>query len=266
MTRDTDQSSAQATVLVVDDNKQTVDILTHVLVRHERRVLQAYNGPECLETVRTQPVDVVLLDVMMPGMDGLAVCAELKRIAPALPIILVTAKDDMTTRAAGIALGVSEFVAKPVNHADLLARIQTQLSVRRLEQEAERVLEAIEPPLPSDSPRHTEGSRPAPPQPEPGDGVIRRGTPSYAALAERAREAVHEARAAVASAEQSLAQTREALQKAEELFQHLQARRERDAERPRSIYQPPRPTPQETEPLPETVPLSDPSPLTKARE
>jgi len=92
MTLDTDKSSPQATVLVVDDNKQTVDILTHVLVRHERRVLRAYNGPHCLETVRTQPVDVVLLDVMMPGMDGLAVCAELKRIAPTLPIILVTAK------------------------------------------------------------------------------------------------------------------------------------------------------------------------------
>ena len=145
MTRDTDQSFAQATVLVVDDNKQTVDILTHVLVRHERRVLQAYNGPECLETVRTQPVDVVLVDVMMPGMDGLAVCAELQRIAPALPIILVTAKDDMTTRAAGMALGVSEFVVKPVNHADLLARIQTQLAVRRWEQEADRVSAAIEP-------------------------------------------------------------------------------------------------------------------------
>ncbi|HEV8717801.1 MAG TPA: response regulator [Candidatus Binatia bacterium] len=145
MTLDKEKSSLQATVLVVDDNKDTVDILTRLLVRYDMTVLRAYNGPECLEAVRTHTVDVILLDVMMPGMDGLAVCAELKQISPALPVILVTAKDDMTTRAAGMTLGVSEFVVKPVNHADLLARIQTQLSVRRWEKEADRASAAIGP-------------------------------------------------------------------------------------------------------------------------
>ena len=149
MTRDKDTAAPQATVLVVDDNKDTVDILTWLLVRHKLTVLRAYNGPECLEIVRGHAVDVILLDVMMPGMDGLAVCAELQRSAPALPIILVTAKDDMPTRAAGMKLGVSEFIAKPINHADLLARIQTQISVRRLEQEADRLSAAIEPSTPS---------------------------------------------------------------------------------------------------------------------
>jgi DNA-binding response OmpR family regulator len=150
MSLDKDKSASQATVLVVDDNKTTVDILTRLLVRHDMTVLRAYNGPECLEAVRTHPVDVLLLDVMMPGMDGLAVCAELKQIAPALPIILVTAKDDMATRAAALKLpGVSEFVVKPINHTDLLARIQTQLSVRRWEQEADCASAAIEPTKPS---------------------------------------------------------------------------------------------------------------------
>ena len=148
MAVDKEKASSPATVLVVDDNKDTVDILTRLLLRHGMTVLRAYAGPECLETVRSHPVDVILLDVMMPGMDGLEVCGELKRLSPALPIILVTAKDDMTTRAAGMALGVSEFVVKPVNHADLLVRIQTQLSVRRLEQEADRALAAIEPAQP----------------------------------------------------------------------------------------------------------------------
>jgi len=148
MTVDKEKASSPATVLVVDDNKDTVDILTRLLLRRGMTVLRAYTGPECLETVRSHPVDVILLDVMMPGMDGLEVCGELKRLSPALPIILVTAKDDMTTRAAGMALGVSEFVVKPVNHADLLVRIQTQLSVRRLEQEADRALAAIEPAQP----------------------------------------------------------------------------------------------------------------------
>jgi CheY-like chemotaxis protein len=146
MASDREQSSPPATILVVDDNKDTVDILTRLLVRHGMSVLQAYNGPECLETVRSHTIDVLLLDVMMPGMDGLAVCAELKRVSPALPtqVILVTAKDDMTTRAAAMALGVSEFVVKPVNHADLLVRIQTQLSVRRWEQETDRASATIE--------------------------------------------------------------------------------------------------------------------------
>jgi DNA-binding response OmpR family regulator len=145
MASDKEKAPPPATVLVVDDNKDTVDILTRLLLRHGMTVLQAYDGPECLETVRSHTVDVILLDVMMPGMDGLAVCEELKQISPALPIILVTAKDDMTTRVAGMALGVSEFVVKPVNHADLLARIQTQLSVRRWEQEADRASAAIAP-------------------------------------------------------------------------------------------------------------------------
>src|SRR2546428_9672768 len=102
MSRDTDKAVSQATVLVVDDNRDTVDILTRLLVRHDMTVLRAYNGPECLEIVRTHPVDVILLDVMMPSMDGLTVCAELKPIAPALPIILVTAKDDMATSVAAM--------------------------------------------------------------------------------------------------------------------------------------------------------------------
>jgi DNA-binding response OmpR family regulator len=65
---------------------------------------------------------------MMPVMDGLQVCHELKKITSSIPIILLTARDDMITRAAAMDLGVSEFVAKPVNNGDLLSRIRTQLS------------------------------------------------------------------------------------------------------------------------------------------
>jgi len=139
-------SPPPATVLVVDDNKDTVDILTRLLSRHGMNVLSAYSGHDCLEIVRSYAtVDVILLDVMMPEMDGLEVCRELKQISPSLPIILLTAKDDMATRAAGMKLGVSEFVVKPVNHPDLLARLQTQLSVRQWEREADLASEAIDP-------------------------------------------------------------------------------------------------------------------------
>src|SRR5712692_5266799 len=104
MTLDKEKSSPQATVLVVtDDNKdKDVDILTSLLLRHDMTVLRAYNVPECLEIVRTHTVDVVLLDVKMPGMDCpavWAVLAELKQISPAPWIILVN-EDDWATREA----------------------------------------------------------------------------------------------------------------------------------------------------------------------
>jgi DNA-binding response OmpR family regulator len=115
------------TVLVVDDNKDMVEILTRLLSRHGLHALYAYSGRECLDIVQHHTVDVIVLDVMMPGMNGLEVCESLRATATPPPVILLTAKDDMATRAAGMALGVSEFVVKPVNNRDLLARIKTQL-------------------------------------------------------------------------------------------------------------------------------------------
>jgi len=137
-------SAPSATVLVVDDNKDAVDIISRLLAQHGLNALRAYSGQECLELVRSCIVDVIVLDVMMPGMDGLEVCRHLKQVAPALPIILLTAKDDMATRAAGMSLGVSEFVVKPVNNRDLIARIKTQLSTRQWEREIDQTSAAID--------------------------------------------------------------------------------------------------------------------------
>jgi len=153
MAQSSDKAPLSATVLVVDDNKYVVDILTRWLSHHHLTVLGVYSGRECLEIVRSQPIDVVILDVMMPEMNGLEVCEVLKRLSPSLPVILLTARDDMATRAAGMALGVSEFMSKPVNNRDLLARIQTQIRTRQWEREIDRTSAAIEPPAktPSDN-------------------------------------------------------------------------------------------------------------------
>lgn len=144
-----------ATILVVDDHPEVVDILSYLLKRNGHNVLAAYNGSDCLEIVQAQHVDVVILDVMMPKMDGLTVCAELKQLAPSLPVILLTARDDMQTRAKGMMLGVSEFVVKPINNRDLLARVQTQIHTRQWEREIDQTSATIEAPAPvrpSDSP------------------------------------------------------------------------------------------------------------------
>jgi len=132
-----------ATVLVVDDNEDLVRIVTHFLARHGLHPSAAHSGRECLDIVRREVVDVVILDVLMPGMSGLEVCEELRRIAPSLPIILLTGRDDMRTRAAGMALGVSEFIAKPFSNQDLLARVQTQIRMREWEREADETIAAI---------------------------------------------------------------------------------------------------------------------------
>ncbi len=127
--------SPTPTVLVVDDNEDMVYIVTRILSSHGLNALGATNGPECLAIMQSQPVDVVILDVMMPGMDGLEVCRELKRISPTLPVIFLTIMDDMATRTAGMALGASEFVLKPFNEWDLLARVHTQILTRQWDKE-----------------------------------------------------------------------------------------------------------------------------------
>ena len=123
----TAKQESTPTILVVDDNKEVLEFLVLLLSKHGLSAKGVSSGNECLDIVRRRPADLILLDVMMPVMDGLQVCAELKQIAPWIPIILLTARDDMKTRAAAMDLGVSEFVAKPVNNQDLLNRVQMQL-------------------------------------------------------------------------------------------------------------------------------------------
>ena len=121
------------TVLVVDDNNGVLEFLMLLLSKHGLSVIGASSGDQCLNIVKNRPVSLIILDVMMPAMDGLEVCRELKKITRSIPIILLTARDDMTTRAAAMDLGVSEFVTKPVNNRDLLNRVRMQL--RNLEWE-----------------------------------------------------------------------------------------------------------------------------------
>ena len=140
------RQESNLTVLVVDDNKGVLEFLVLLLSKHGLSVIAASNGNECLDIVKSRSVDLIILDVMMPVMNGLQVCDELKKITPSIPIILLTARDDMMTRAAAMDLGVSEFVAKPVNNVDLLSRVRTQLSNLEWDKTADRVFLKIEKP------------------------------------------------------------------------------------------------------------------------
>jgi DNA-binding response OmpR family regulator len=137
-------ANSTSTILVVDDNAGILEFLLLLLSKNGLNCVGASSGQEALEIVSQRNIDLIILDVMMPVMDGLQVCREIKKHHPSIPIILLTAKDDMGTRAAGMKLGVSEFVAKPVNNRDLLTRIRTQLSTLEQGRAAEQIFAQID--------------------------------------------------------------------------------------------------------------------------
>ncbi len=134
--------SSMATILAVDDDPDALFILDRLLCRQGYRVRTARGGRAALESLDQELVDVIVLDVMMPDLDGLQVCGALRRSERTrnIPVILLTASAHTETRIAAMALGVSEFVTKPLNSRDLLVRIQAQLHQRQLASTLDRVL------------------------------------------------------------------------------------------------------------------------------
>ena len=116
-------------VLVVEDEPDIRDLIVHHLERDGFRCRTAANGGEALAAVRAAAPDLVILDVMLPGMDGLEVCRRLRADATAatLPIIMLTAKSDEVDRVVGLELGADDYVAKPFSPKELVARVRAVL-------------------------------------------------------------------------------------------------------------------------------------------
>src|SRR6266478_4681141 len=114
------------TVLVVDDDRSTVDVLCRFLNREQFDAVGALGGHEALEVASRRAIDIVLLDLTMPGMDGFAVCRELKRSSKTreIPVIVLTARDDPRARADGIHLGISDYIIKPTTPAEIINRVR----------------------------------------------------------------------------------------------------------------------------------------------
>ena len=130
-----------ATILVVDDEKNIVQLARLYLNKEGFRVEAAYDGAQALEKARTLRPDLIVLDIMMPELDGLSVCRELRKTSN-VPIILLTARDDDIDRIVGLELGADDYGTKPFNPRELVARVKAVL--RRASQEApsQAVLEA----------------------------------------------------------------------------------------------------------------------------
>ena len=113
-------------ILVVDDSQDTLNILEAVLRKGGYRVQVVLNGQVALDKIRESPPDLILLDVMMPGMDGLEVCRILKSdpIHRKIPIFMFSAKDDPAARKLALELGASAFIAKPIYPREILGKIK----------------------------------------------------------------------------------------------------------------------------------------------
>ncbi len=120
-------------VLVVDDDVNTVELVKLYLGRDGHRVLTAYEGNQALRLARESHPDLIVLDLMLPGIDGLEICRTL-RAESDVPIIMLTAKTTEEDRLIGLGLGADDYVSKPFSPRELAARVRAVL--RRLPEEA----------------------------------------------------------------------------------------------------------------------------------
>lgn len=121
-------------ILIVDDQPTNLDILQARLAVHGYQIFTAADGEEALAVARTQKPDLILLDIMMPKVDGIEVCRRLKSDAslPFMPIIMVTAKGDTKDIVVGLEAGADEYLTKPVDQAALVARVKSMLRLKGL--------------------------------------------------------------------------------------------------------------------------------------
>ncbi len=132
-------------ILVVDDNEMNRDMLSRRLGRRGFEVATAAGGQEALEAVEQQPFDLILLDIMMPGIDGMEVLQRVRetRSASELPIIMATAKTESEDIVEALKLGANDYVTKPLDFPVVLARVSTQLSLKQANEELARANERM---------------------------------------------------------------------------------------------------------------------------
>ena len=114
------------TILIVDDEQKIVDLLVHNLTREGYNTIEANDGQTAVEMALEQRPDLILLDVMLPRMDGLTVCKKIKN-AYNVPILMVSAKDDELDKIVGLELGADDYITKPFSVREVVARVKANL-------------------------------------------------------------------------------------------------------------------------------------------
>jgi adenylate cyclase len=135
-----------ARILVVDDTPHNVKLLADLLGARGYAVTTAASGPEALSVIEKESLDLVLLDVVMPGMSGYDVCRKLREnpATAILPVVMVTALDPAQERLKGLEAGADDFLTKPINQPELLARVRSLLRIKRLYDELDALNRTLE--------------------------------------------------------------------------------------------------------------------------
>jgi DNA-binding response OmpR family regulator len=121
-------------VLIVDDEPWNLEVLEAYFEGTGYGIIRASNGEEALGVLEKEPVDLVLLDVMMPGMDGYGVCKQIKRQEKTrhIPVVMVTSLDSKSAKIVAIADGADDFITKPIDKMELLGRVKSLINVKSL--------------------------------------------------------------------------------------------------------------------------------------
>lgn len=143
---------ASAVVLLVDDNAQNLELIQAYLESLPCRILTAGDGIEAMEVIEHEPVDLVLLDVMMPRMSGFEVCQKIKSTprTRSIVVIMVTALHEFGDYERAYESGADDFLTKPVNKLELLIRVKSQLRVRLLMKQLEELRRRLGLPEPAE--------------------------------------------------------------------------------------------------------------------
>ncbi|MBN1660906.1 MAG: response regulator [Anaerolineae bacterium] len=138
---DTQPADSMGTILVVDDDKNNVQLLSRILDRSGYTARSAHNGAAALQSAQATPPDLILLDVMMPGMSGTDVCIRLKADERTrdIPVLFVTALGTVEDKLQGFRVGAVDYVTKPFQVQEVLARVATHVTLYRLQRQLEQV-------------------------------------------------------------------------------------------------------------------------------
>ena len=115
------------TVLIVEDEQSIVDILSFNLTKEGYDTLEALDGPTGLQLALEQNPDLVLLDLMLPGMSGFDVCQKLRQAGSLVPIVMLTAREEEDDKVRGLELGADDYITKPFKNRELMARVKANI-------------------------------------------------------------------------------------------------------------------------------------------
>ena len=115
------------TILVVDDEQSIIDILVYNLKKEGYETLEANDGVTAVEMALEKKPDLILLDIMLPRMDGLTACKKIKSATPNVPVLILSAKDEELDKIVGLELGADDYITKPFSVRELMARVKANL-------------------------------------------------------------------------------------------------------------------------------------------